>query len=341
MSDGSSWPRVSIVTPSYNQAQFIEETIRSVLLQGYPNLEYIIMDGGSSDDSVEIIQRYEPWLSYWVSAPDEGQVHAVKDGWARSTGSILAYLNSDDTYFPGAVHSAAQHLCRRPGAAAVCGGELLIDKEGFALCERLVPSASADDLMQFNFIPQPAVFSRRASIEKAGGLDTSFGLVFDFELWTRLAQVGEIHCVPEVYATTRWYQETRTLSQRPAVISGLERVFDKMLKSPWGRQVPRRKRRIMRARLSYVACDVYLDSIRDHGGALIASMVKAIGSWPPITSDLIWLIAAKTLPPVLRVSLRNWQRRLARQEPLRPLSRQRIPWSEWTLAQQQEPDEAG
>ena len=97
------WPRVSIVTPSYNQGRFLEETIRSVLLQGYPDFEYFIIDGGSADESLEIIRRYEPWLTYWTSEPDRGQSDAINKGWARATGDVVTYLNSDDCYLTGAV----------------------------------------------------------------------------------------------------------------------------------------------------------------------------------------------------------------------------------------------
>ena len=100
MPDGRSWPKISIVTPSYNQGEFLEETIRAVLLQNYPNLEYFIMDGGSTDNSVEIIKTYKPWLTYWVSEKDKGQADAINKGFERVTGDILAWLNSDDTYEP-------------------------------------------------------------------------------------------------------------------------------------------------------------------------------------------------------------------------------------------------
>ncbi len=119
MPDGSPWPSVSIVTPSLNQRQFIEETIRSVLLQGYPDLEYIIIDGGSTDGSLEIIKKYEPWLAYRVSERDRGQSHAINKGWQRARGEILAWLNSDDTYNPGAIRCAVEALRANPGVAMV------------------------------------------------------------------------------------------------------------------------------------------------------------------------------------------------------------------------------
>ena len=110
--DGSAWPRISIVTPSYNQGQFIEETIRSILLQGYPDLEYIIIDGGSTDQSVEIIRKYEPWLTYWVSEKDRGQSHAINKGFERASGEIGGYINSDDFYLPVALSAVAVSFTR-------------------------------------------------------------------------------------------------------------------------------------------------------------------------------------------------------------------------------------
>src|SRR5437588_6081454 len=119
--DGSCWPRISIVTPSYNQGQFIEETIRSVLLQGYPDLEYIIIDGGSQDESVEIIKKYEPWLTYWVSEQDRGQSHAINKGFDRSTGLILGWLNSDDVLLPNALATVAVAMPRPEEPVVIAG----------------------------------------------------------------------------------------------------------------------------------------------------------------------------------------------------------------------------
>src|SRR5882672_2272557 len=127
-SNGQPWPKVTIVTPSYNQGEFLEETIRSVLLQGYPNLEYIIIDGGSTDRSVEIIRRYEKWLAHWVSERDRGQSDAINKGFSRSTGDICAYLNSDDVYLPHALLSVARLFEKHPDAALLYGDCQLIDE---------------------------------------------------------------------------------------------------------------------------------------------------------------------------------------------------------------------
>ncbi|HAX95810.1 MAG TPA: glycosyltransferase, partial [Prolixibacteraceae bacterium] len=135
MPDGSPWPKISVVTPSYNQGQFIEETIRSVLLQGYPNLEYIVMDGGSTDGSVKIIKKYEPWLSYWVSEPDRGQSHAINKGINRAAGEILFWLNSDDLCLPGAFFKAAESFSQYPNQKLVIGQAQIINQYGEVIGE--------------------------------------------------------------------------------------------------------------------------------------------------------------------------------------------------------------
>lgn len=145
--DGSLWPRISIVTPSFNQDKFIEETIRSVLLQGYPNLEYIIIDGASTDESVQIVKRYEPWLAYWASEKDEGQTDAIDKGFRRVTGEIMAYLNSDDVY---ALHFrlGGQAFCAISGrgldyGALVISGRWARHLPAAAACGRIQSKADA------------------------------------------------------------------------------------------------------------------------------------------------------------------------------------------------------
>ncbi len=133
MPDESPWPKITVVTPSYNQGQFLEETIRSVLLQGYPDLEYIVIDGGSSDNSVAIIKKYERWLTYWESQPDRGQCHAVNKGWAKAKPGIWAWLNSDDTYFPGTLPKAALALKKHPAVKLVYATVSHTDEENLHL----------------------------------------------------------------------------------------------------------------------------------------------------------------------------------------------------------------
>src|SRR5262245_40759296 len=128
-SESFAWPRVTVVTPSFNQGAFIEETIRSVLLQDYPNLEYLVVDGGSTDSTLEVIKTYEPWIDYWVSERDRGQTHAINKGFSRATGEILAWLNSDDTYEPHAIRTVVRHMMAT-GAVVTYGNCNLIDETG-------------------------------------------------------------------------------------------------------------------------------------------------------------------------------------------------------------------
>ena len=177
--DGHSWPRVSIVTPSYNQGQYIEETIRSILLQGYPNLEYIVIDGGSTDHSVEIIKRYAPWLAYWTSESDQGQPHAINKGIGKATGEIVNWINSDDLLLPGAVFRIVAALEQ---SDAVGGGviEFRQDKE------ELVPNAGLSAHGMITGSPgvsyhQPGLWLRRKSVIACGGIDESLHYTF---CWT-------------------------------------------------------------------------------------------------------------------------------------------------------------
>ena len=187
MPDDFTWPRISIVTPSYNQVQFIEQTIRSVLLQGYPNLEYIIIDGGSTDGSVEIIKKYESWLAYWVSEKDRGQSHAINKGFARSTGEIMAWINSDDYYMPGAFTKVVEIFSHQE-TMWLAGKCYQINVDGIIKPGYGRPLEEMENWFHGNLYAQPAVFWRRALWEKTKGVDESLQYSFDYDLWMKFSQ---------------------------------------------------------------------------------------------------------------------------------------------------------
>lgn len=188
--DGYLWPRVSIVTPSFNQSQFLEETIRSVLLQGYPNLEYIVIDGRSTDNSLDIIKKYEPWLSGWVSESDNGQSHAINKGLMRSTGTYWAWLNSDDIYMPGTILRAVKSLQMNPNVAVVYGDGLWINEDSVPLHIYRSGPLDARALLtgeSGHGIPQATSFMRRETVGRVGGVNENLKMAMDFELWIKLS----------------------------------------------------------------------------------------------------------------------------------------------------------
>jgi glycosyltransferase involved in cell wall biosynthesis len=180
--------KISVVTPNYNGVQFIEEAMRSVLLQGYPELEYIIIDGGSSDGSVEIIKNYEPWLHYWVSEPDSGQAQAINKGLARCTGEIVAFLNSDDMYLPGAFDLVADLFASSPDVMWVCGAcDVTNQSTGYR--QRWEPrlSSRVSEFILGSPAAQPATFLNATVIRRLGLLDEEMHYSFDHEYWVRMA----------------------------------------------------------------------------------------------------------------------------------------------------------
>lgn len=224
MIEGKPWPKISIVTPSYNQAQFLEETIRSVLLQGYPKLEYIIMDGGSKDGSVDIIRKYEQWLSSWVSEPDNGQSDAINKGWSMAGGEILAWLNSDDTYEMNALKTAAEFLTNHAEVDMVYGDCSIINEN--SIFEKKCPTIDFDLgslVCNIWFIPQQSSFIRRKVVKSVGEIRTDLHLVMDWELWLRIAMKEfKIYYLPHTLANFRIWVNAKTSSQ--SVRSGEEKI---------------------------------------------------------------------------------------------------------------------
>ena len=207
--------RVTVVTPSFNQADFLEQTIQSVLGQGIPGLEYMVVDGGSTDGSVEIIRKYADRLAWWVSEKDRGQADAINKGFARATGEIIGWLNSDDLYQPGAIAAALEVFERHPEAGLVYGDVLSIDGGGQPINLMKFQPYSLDDLMAFRIISQPGVFMRRQVLEQAGRLDVQFHFMLDHHLWLRMVQVAGMVYLPRVQAAARFHSGAKNLAQAP------------------------------------------------------------------------------------------------------------------------------
>ena len=209
----SQTPLVSIVTPSYNQAPFLEQTIRSILEQNYPAIEYIIVDGGSTDGSREIIERYSARLAWWVSEKDQGQTDALNKGFARASGEILAWLNSDDTYLPYAVSEAVGFLQNHPQTGMVYGDANLIDAQNQIIGK--FPAAQTDYRRLrrgYVHIPQQSAFFRASLWRQVGPLDPTFYFAMDYDLWVRLARLAPLVYHPRLWANFRLHQSGKSVA---------------------------------------------------------------------------------------------------------------------------------
>ena len=206
-------PLVSIVTPSFNQAAYLEETILSVLNQEYPNIEYIIVDGGSTDGSLEIIQRYVDRLAWWVSEKDQGQTDAINKGFAKAKGEILAWLNSDDTYLPNAVSDAVGYLLMHPEVGLVYGDANFIDEKGRVIGKFPARQTDYQHLRRgFVHIPQQTSFFRAELWRKVAPLDPSFFFAMDYDLWVRIAKIAPLQYLPQIWANFRLHGNAKTMA---------------------------------------------------------------------------------------------------------------------------------
>jgi glycosyltransferase involved in cell wall biosynthesis len=200
------------VTPSYNQAQFLEETIQSVFDQNYANIEYIIIDGASTDNSLEIIKRSTDRLTYWVSEPDQGQTDAINKGFACARGEILAWINSDDTYQPHAVKEAVEFLNSHPEIGMVYGDANLIDEKGAVIGKFPARQTDYRRLRRgYVHIPQQASFFRASLWKEVGPLDPTFYFAMDYDLWVRIAHLAPIHYHPQLWANFRLHRSGKSV----------------------------------------------------------------------------------------------------------------------------------
>lgn len=204
--------KVSIVTPSYNQAKFIEQTILSVLNQTYPNIEYLIIDGGSDDGTVEILKKYQQRITAWVSEKDNGQTDAINKGFSMATGDVYAWLNSDDTLEPHAVSRIVDYFSNNPDVGLVYGDANFIDADGKVIGKFNAAQTDQKRLREgYVHIPQQAAFFRADAWKQIGPLDPGFYFAMDYDLWVRLAAITRIAYYPGVIANFRLHDDAKTV----------------------------------------------------------------------------------------------------------------------------------
>ena len=232
----AEFPQVSIITPNFNKAEYLEETILSVLTQDYPNLEYIVVDGGSTDGSLEIIKRHADRIDKWVSEKDRGQSDAINKGFAMAGGEVVAWLNSDDLYFPQAVSLAMSRFMADPDLAFLYGDGVLLTASGDFL--GYVPQVEPFDrfrlLNQYNYIMQPATFFKKRVLDSLGYLDLGLNFVMDWDLWCRFAQTGHRFLYePALLAADRQYTGTKTRAGGGERLAEMRSMLAKYKDSLW------------------------------------------------------------------------------------------------------------
>lgn len=241
-------PLVSVVTPSYNQGAFIRSTIETVLTQDYPNIEYWVIDGGSTDSTLAILREYEHDRRFhWISERDKGQSDAINKGWSRCQGEIVTWLCSDDLYCPGAIRTQVDYLRANPDVDIVYGDALVIDVSGRELRTYTARRFSQYELLRICFIPQVTTFLRHHLIERVGIVDPSLHYAMDYDYWLRASLRGKIAYRPGVVAKYRLHETSKTVADSTRFFPEIERVIDRFFEQESAPPKLRRKRNVIRA----------------------------------------------------------------------------------------------
>jgi len=222
-------PKITIVTPSYNQGEYLEETIQSVLNQNYPNLEYIIMDGGSTDNSVEIIKKYDAQIDFWVSESDSGQSDAINKGFVKSTGNILGWLNSDDLLKENSLINVGKYFSENPDCYFLTGdGEFISVNKEKVYFTKYGKDYNYHSLLKYhkgNFLPQPSVFFRKEIVEKVGLLDLNLNYTMDLDFWLRIIKKYKLYYINETLSSLRQHDKAKTLKDNYKAMKEVEIVI--------------------------------------------------------------------------------------------------------------------
>jgi len=319
-------PIVTIVTPSYNQAAFLEYTIRSVLAQDYTPVEYMIVDGGSTDDSVDVIQRYADRLAWWVSERDAGQAEAINKGLRRARGEIVAWLNSDDLYLPGAIQQAVAAFQKDPAVGMVFGDAITIDAQGKPLSLLSFGDWNLLDLLSFRIICQPAVFMRRAVLEKSGYLESTYHYMLDHHLWIQMARCAPIRHIGGVmkvrdgepaalWAAARHHPGAKNVSQAPGFARETMRTLEWMESQPDLETIIAQNRKRVLAGAYRLNARYLLDgglpaqALASYGRALLARPSYALKHWHRMIYAVLCLVRLDKLTNPFRKRLSTYQRR--------------------------------
>ena len=303
LDERSEWPLVSIITPSYNQGHFIEETILSVIGQDYPCLEHIVIDGGSTDGTLDILRKYDGRIK-WISEPDEGQANAINKGFQRAGGDILGWINSDDVYTEGAIKAVVGFLADHPDVTMVHGDCALIDSKGRVKSIRKTANFGLDKLLGIVTIAQPTVFFRREVLGLIGLLDESLSFVLDWEYWVRMGIYGlKMKHVPRVQASFREHDDSKTLSYKNLFYHERFIVLNRLFSSA---DTPAEIGAIASRAYSgvYASCAYFY---LQHGKfrESIISLTKAIRTWPVILFHYSPLFVSGALWQLAKYRLRS------------------------------------
>ena len=306
MPDGAAWPRISVITPTYNQGHYIEETIRSVLLQGYPNLEYIIIDGGSTDNTLDIIRRYDPWITYWVSEPDRGQAHAINKGFERATGDLVGWINSDDSLLPNAAGHIGEAFRQHPqtlllgeviGFNETYGFSRLIRQSNVSL-ERFIEPWRYDG---YTYLHQLGAYIPSDLNRQVGPLDESLRYTFDWDWLCRLLRLAPVHYLRVPVAQFRFHTESKTVGEAEKWLPEKLAVVER-----YGQYVEGFDRNLALAALELEHAGLYLHLQDWHRSKGLQYLFKAVSrDWRTVTLPGFKATCLRAITPVF---LLQWVR---------------------------------